>query len=326
MPIANLIDWCKLARDEDSKNVLYANFKYEIDGKHIESGILKQFDEQIGKFQTVMPPDATAIDYLNAASKAADLFYKGKALSIPIEGVARVITIQSFEREYKSFLTGATNGPDNAQNLYEKLRTEESNDSIEQFVNAINGQNIAEDFAKKHTGTLQTAYESEGKELPATLTAFQNINENRVTWVTKAQELEAILNSPSSNLASLICNKLGLIYSEFPLAIVLIKYNAIDGDVILYKPTIFSLGYEDAYCADGGNGGWGCTAELETGEPGLPEAVAPRKNFKLIDSQPLGIIDSSMQSNNDRISERLGHDKNNPYNCSSSLCKRMSNI
>lgn len=332
MTISNIIDWCKLAREEDHKNVLYANFIYEVDNKHIDNETLKKFENEIKDTEANLTTFKEANEFIIEASKKAELFFSGNKFSMPKDGVARVMFAEAFEQEYRSFLNGITAGPDESQSLHLKLR--DNPVEAEKYIAAAKSQKIAEIFAKNHTKTLKKVYNKKGQDFPATSTDFREIDENKITWVTKTKDMEKMLRKNTANQANVASRVLGLNYGE-PLhngniQLVMVKYRPINSDINLHKPTIFSLGFVDAYCATGGVNGWGCTAELETGEPGLPEAVAPRRVFEeMTFSDFLGIIDFNgtptvQQPNRNKVSERLGHEIGDRCDCVTAPCPRMS--
>lgn len=326
MPISTLVEWCRLTREEDANNVLYANFKYELDNQHIKNPTLQKFETQLAAIASNKTPGAVfASDYLNEASKEGELFYEGASFPIPNEGVSRVVTIEGFEREYKSFLNGITTGPEAVEKLYENLNKGES--VAERYIANTKSQQMAEKFAKEHTKTLKDVYVARGQKAPADISTLKELNETWPTWVTKSEHIVKILTKTIGNRANMVCRILGLLYKETQ--VVLLTYKPTGVNRELHKPTIFSLGYNNAYCADGGADGWGCTAELHTGEAGLPEAIAPRYVFsEITGSSFLDTINYSQEPaarhpNINKISERLGHKISNRLNCADKPCDQI---
>lgn len=327
MPISNVVKWCKLAREEDAKNVLYANFKYEVDNQYIKNATLRKFETQLAVIARNKITGAVfAPDYLNEASKEGELFYEGANFPIPDEGVSRVVTIEGFEREYKSFLNGITSGPEAVEKLYENLNKNES--VAELYIANTKSQQMAEKFAKEHTQTLKDVYAAKKRKVPAAISTLKKLDETRPTWVTKNENIVKMLTKKTSgNRANMVCRILGLLYAETHVVLLTYKPNGVNHE--LHKPTTFSLGYDNTYCADGGQNGWGCTAELHTGEAGLPEAIAPRYVFsEMTGSSFLGTINykqipKARHPNINKISERLGHNIGNRYDCTNQSCDEI---
>ena len=333
--VTNSGDWCKLAREEDDRNVLYANFTFELDNHYINKEMLELFDAEIKKFtanENRLEEYETASSYL-AAAKETELPYMGNEISFPEDGVARVVNFHAFWKEYQSFLSGITSNAEEAMKIH-SLRTSEpdTDETLNNILKSALSLLKAEQFALQHHIKALQETEKAAIKLPPISINDVYLDGDRITWVTRKEALKEELSKPG-NKANRACRILGLHYVkpliDYGLIYYVLIYNVSDQPVNLNKPTIFSMGYEDAYCAAGGQDGWGRTAESMSGQPGLPEAVIRRGRLMNTSSRLLGIIDLTStpeigSPSMEVISKRLNHVTGARHDCDKTPCNRLS--
>jgi hypothetical protein len=292
---SNIAYWCMVAKDEDDRNGIFANYRFDIKSGYLSIGNLSSFENLIPKCRSKGYTLSDSESYINAASQEDISICYGKAtLDIPSDGVYRVMTSGAFEREFKSFLSGITIAPDKINDLYDILRNNDY--SIRDYINAKYTQDEAELYALRYMKGLTDIYDN----VPENMVGIREVDMEKPVWVFDGKVNNIAIERYKSiyNAANYFTIRLSLYYDNIveskSYKLLLMKFIPRNCEKkYLYKPTVFSGGYSNAYCSFPSKDDWGCTMVFSGNYNGLPEAIIKRELLGLaVDVIYLGATDN----------------------------------
>jgi hypothetical protein len=274
----NIRGWCRMAKNEDEYNSVYANFRYDVIEEYVSKEQLKIFDYILKDMSDNGERYEYSYEYIEDAARSDEKMILGKkVLLFPSDGVARVVNHTGYYREYKSFIGGFAVGPSDYEKIYDDI--EENEENVLRYVNARINQDMAEEFAREYVLAKKEVKKNGEAVKYSDLGEFDG---NRVVWVFKNRyTVKGLVNySINMNCANYFINKLSLFYPGVldgeKYKLIILMFNVINGNKVLHKPTVFSGGYPLGYCSLGGYGSWGCTMVFNDKIKGLPEAITKR--------------------------------------------------
>ncbi len=278
----NVRIWCYMAKNEDSINCVFGNYRYDINNEYIGDWQLKGFENVLLDMANEKEILDFSFEYIEEACwRDSKICFGSTELDFPDDGVTRIMVHTVFYREFKSFIGGITASHTEAEDLFNNFMIDEQ--KALNYINAKVNQDEAEKYAKDYMRAMNDIDSDGASDYPSNYSDISELDDDKIVWVFKKKFSTKGIErySKRKNCANYFINNLSLFYpgifSDNNYKLVLLRFIPAISGKVLHKPTVFSGGYPLGYCSVPSSGGWGSTMVFNNSALGISEAITKRK-------------------------------------------------